>query len=465
MIFSSVEFLFLFLPAVLLAYYLPIKSVAYKNLVLLAASLAFYAWGEPVFVFIMLLSIVVNWLLSLLIEKSSSIPVRKSLLSVSIIWNVALLGIFKYAGFISETLSLLLKNDAITTNIALPIGISFFTFQIMSYVIDVYRKTAPAQKNLLNIALYISLFPRLATGPIVRYAPFADELVSRPLDSRYLTRGFVRFTIGLAKKLLIANYAAFVADKIFNLAAAGGTISAASAWLGAIAYTIQIYHDFSGYSDMAVGLGLMFGFHFPENFNYPYIAKSVQDFWSRWHISLSMWFRDYVYIPLGGNRRSPARVIFNTFIVWLLTGIWHGANWTFIFWGLYYFCFLTLERKTRLHERLGKFSHIYAALVFVFGWVCFRAGSLPLAFDYYAALFGFGGGGAADEVFFTLIKNGAIPLAAGIIASLPIIPALKTRMPAKLYDVLGAASIALLFVISLMACIQNSYSPFIYFNF
>jgi len=465
MIFSSVEFLFLFLPAVLLAYYLPIKSLAYKNLILLAASLAFYAWGEPVFVFIMLISITANWVLSLLIEKSSSVPTRKLWLSASIIWNVTLLGIFKYAGFIAETFSLLLKNDTLTVNIALPIGISFFTFQIMSYVIDVYRKTTPAQKNLLLMTLYISLFPRLATGPIVRYSSVADEITNRPLNSPYLAKGFVRFIIGLAKKLLLANYAAFVADKIFNLAAAGGAISVASAWLGAIAYTIQIYHDFSGYSDMAVGLGLMFGFHFPENFNYPYIAKSVQDFWSRWHISLSMWFRDYVYIPLGGNRRSPARVLFNTFIVWLLTGIWHGANWTFIFWGLYYFCFLTLERKTRLHERLGKFSYAYAALIFVFGWVCFRANSLPTAFSYYASMLGIGAAGLTDGLFFILLKNGAVPLAAGIICSFPIIPALKTRLPAKLYDVLGAISVATLFIVSLMACIQNSYSPFIYFNF
>ena len=465
MVFSSIEFLFFFLPAVLIVYFLPIKSVTYKNAILLLASLAFYAWGEPVFVFVMLFSITVNWLISLIIEKSASPSKRKMLLTVSIVWNVALIGIFKYAGFVADNINFLLKDDVFTVNIALPIGISFFTFQIMSYVIDVYRKTVTAQKNLFITALYISMFPPLIAGPIVRYSSIAEKLSQRSVSSGDIARGFSRFTVGLAKKVLIANYAGYIADKMFDFAATGGSISVAGAWLGALAYAIQIYHDFSGYSDMAIGLGIMFGFHFPENFNYPYIAKSVQDFWSRWHISLSTWFRDYVYIPLGGNRISPSRTLFNLFAVWVLTGFWHGADWTFILWGLYYFCLLAIERKTGIHKKLGYFDHLYMVLAFTLGWVCFRAESLSLALGYYSHMFGLSGAPLTDELFFMLIKNGAVPLLIGAVAAIPVIPFLKRKLPAKTADILGGIAVTVLFVISAMSCVQSSYNPFIYFNF
>ena len=464
MVFSSSEFLLLFLPAVLLAYYFPIKNNAYKNVILLAASLMFYAWGEPVFVFVMLFSIIINWVLALLIERNTNKRGRKALLILSLVWNVALIGVFKYLGFISENISLLLKNDALTIRIALPIGISFFTFQIISYVIDVFRRDVKAQKNPFLFALYISIFPPLIAGPIVRYSTVAEEITSRRIDPADITRGFSRFTIGLAKKLFIANYVGYIADKIFDYSASGGPISVAAAWLGAAAYALQLYHDFSGYSDMAIGLGLMFGFHFPENFNHPFAAKSVREYWTKWHITLSNWFRDYVYIPLGGNRKSPRRTYLNMLVVWLLTGLWHGANWTFIVWGLFFFCFLFLERKTEFHKRLGHFGHAYVILVVVLVHVCFRAKSLTFAFDYYLAMFG-AGGAFVDDLFLMFIRNGAFPLIVGAICSLPVLPAIKAKLPAKATDILSGLSVAVLFILAIMAIQHDAYSPFIYFNF
>lgn len=346
MVFSSAEFLFLFLPLVFIFYYFPLATGRkWKNAVLLVFSIGFYAWGEPFFVFLMLFSIFINWLVGLQIGKATD--KKKKWLTVAVAFDVLLLGIFKYASFFSRNLALLTGNDRLIVQIALPIGISFFTFQLMSYLFDVYYGRSAPQKNPWNLALYISLFPQLIAGPIVRYRQIEHEISDRQESFSDFTEGMRRFIYGLGKKVLLANFLAQIADNIFDYLQHPSVMTA---WLGAIAYTLQIYFDFSGYSDMAIGLGRMFGFHFLENFNYPYTANSVTDFWRRWHISLSAWFRDYVYIPLGGNRAHQFR---NLFVVWLLTGIWHGANWTFVLWGLIYFAVLWAEKTTDFAKLIG----------------------------------------------------------------------------------------------------------------
>ena len=332
MVFSSTVFLFLFLPVTVLVYYNPFcTGRRFRNLFLLLASLAFYAWGEPLFVFLMILSIVVGWLIGLKISVSAG-QRRKTFLTIGVVFHLALLFVFKYLTFVAGELGWLLAQDFSFINITLPIGISFFTFQLLSYLFDVYYGKAAAQKNVLNLGLYISLFPQLIAGPIVRYDTIAAQIEGRRETLGGFADGMMNFIYGLAKKILIANYMAQVADNIFDTEQ---SLSVLTAWLGGVAYTLQIYFDFSGYSDMAIGLGKMFGFTFPENFRYPYIAKSCTEFWRRWHISLGSWFRDYVYIPLGGNRVGKARWVINLLAVWSLTGLWHGANWTFLVWGLF----------------------------------------------------------------------------------------------------------------------------------
>ncbi len=330
MVFSSTVFLFLFLPALLLLYYQPwIVGRNWKNTILLIFSLLFYSWGEPVFVLLLLVSIVINWACALKISQNHAGQKKhgKLWMLVAIVFDLLLIGIFKYSTFLWSNIALLMGSEHQIAEIAMPIGISFFTFQLMSYIFDVYYGKASAQQNPAHVALYISLFPQLIAGPIVRYSQIESEILIRQESFDNLSEGVRRFIYGLGKKVLLANYLAQIADNAFDY---GAYSSVASAWLGAVAYTLQIYFDFSGYSDMAIGLGRMFGFHFPENFHYPYIAHSVTDFWRRWHISLSSWFRDYVYIPMGGNRVPKYKWVRNLFVVWLLTGIWHGANWTFI---------------------------------------------------------------------------------------------------------------------------------------
>jgi alginate O-acetyltransferase complex protein AlgI len=339
---------------VIAVYYNPfVKKRGFRNIVLLLASLFFYGWGEPVFVFLMILSIIVNWAFGLMVDgmakKGNKLGMKLGMI-LSVVYNLGLMFVFKYLTFVTKNISFLLHNDSIVVNIALPIGISFFTFQLMSYVFDVYYGTAKVQKNLLYVGLYVSMFPQLIAGPIVRYETVADEIVNRVENRKDFAEGFGRFVVGLGKKILISNYVGKIADIAF---ATEGGMSVAMAWLGAIAYTLQIYFDFSGYSDMAIGLGRMFGFHFLENFNFPYVSKSITEFWRRWHITLSTWFRDYVYIPLGGNRVSKGRHIWNIFVVWFLTGVWHGANWTFICWGLLYFVLLMFEKLTGFHKKNG----------------------------------------------------------------------------------------------------------------
>jgi D-alanyl-lipoteichoic acid acyltransferase DltB (MBOAT superfamily) len=462
MVFSSGVFLFLFLPLSLIGYFNPVfKGRRFKNCFLLFVSLGFYAWGEPLFVLVMLASAGVTWLLGLLTGRHEG-GLRKAFTVIAVAYDVSLLFVFKYASFISRTAGLLWHDDSIAVNIALPIGISFFTFQSMSYMFDVYYKKVPAQKNCINVALYIALFPQLIAGPIVRYQTVAAEITGRKETPEDFTRGFSRFILGLGKKLLLANYSGYIADRIFAL---DRDMSVMSAWLGALAYTLQIFFDFSGYSDMAIGLGRVFGFHFLENFNYPYMAKSITDFWRRWHISLSAWFRDYVYIPMGGNRVSKGRQIYNLLVLWLLTGLWHGANWTFIAWGLFYFFLLLVERFTGIERISGVFSRFYTLFFVMIGWVLFRAEDLPRALRYLGAMFG--RGPLIDGTFTQCFSSGKWILAAGILLSTPVVPLCKKKIkiPGKAYQAAAALVLAVIFVLSVLVCVKSDYNPFLYFNF
>ena len=461
MVFSSTVFLFLFLPSLFVLYYLPGVNIrAWKNTILLLASLGFYAWGEPVFVFLMLLSILANWALALLMSRSGAR--RRLWLFIATGFDLLLLGVFKYASFLSQNLAALTGNDRLIVQIALPIGISFFTFQMMSYVFDIYSGNSAPQKNPFHVALYISLFPQLIAGPIVRYRQIEAEILDRRETFEDFARGVQRFIYGLGKKVLLANFLAQIADNVFDYLPYPSVLMA---WLGAAAYTLQIYFDFSGYSDMAIGLGRMFGFHFEENFNYPYIAESVTDFWRRWHISLSSWFRDYVYIPLGGNRVSHSRWVWNLFVVWLLTGIWHGANWTFILWGLLYFAFLLIEKETGLARKLGPLSHVYTLLVVVLAWVFFRSESVSAGVRYIGVMFGFGASGFCDSGFLEYVKGTWVILLAALIGMFPVVPFLRERLKVWRCEWLEQAWLLAVFAVSVCEVVSATYNPFIYFNF
>lgn len=468
MVFSSTIFLFLFLPLVLIGYYNPIiKSIKYKNIFLLCASLLFYAWGEPFFVFLMILSIFIAWIIGLKISGCNNKIISlspKAVLSIGIGFFVFLLFIFKYLTFCAAQLGLLLNKDLSMISISLPIGISFFSFQLMSYLFDVYYKKAEPQKNIFYLGLYVSLFPQLIAGPIVRYQHIAAEIVSRKETMDDICEGMKRFIVGLGKKVILANYLAQIADNCFD---GNMELSVAMAWLGAIAYTLQIYFDFSGYSDMAIGLGRMFGFHFAENFNYPYIANSITDFWRRWHISLSSWFRDYVYIPMGGNRVSKGKWIFNLFAVWALTGIWHGANYTFLIWGLFYFLLLLLEKITGFNKHLKCFSYVYTIVAVIIAWVIFRSPSMGEAFIYIQHMFAFAENDIFDEVFFQYTLSAKYILLISIICAAPIYPFLIEKIFTRnlLARVLHLVLLSTIYVLSLLLVISSSYNPFIYFNF
>ncbi len=488
MVFSSLIFLFAFLPCVLFFYFVPFKnSRTWKNFVLLASSLLFYAWGEPVFVCVMVFSIFLNYCLGLLINlcNQKDKKAAKVILILSVIWNIGLLFIFKYLSFIADTINQAVSKPVLPGfEIALPIGISFFTFQILSYIIDVYKQKVSVQKNVFNLALYVSLFPQLIAGPIVRYQTIEDQIQNRRETMAGFTAGFERFAIGLAKKCLLANYMAIIADTMFGMN--NGDLTLLSAWLGAIAYALQIYLDFSGYSDMAIGLGFIFGFTFEENFNYPYAARSITDFWRRWHISLSTWFRDYVYIPLGGNRCAPARCTFNLLVVWLLTGIWHGANFTFWCWGIFYFVLLLFERSTAWAKRAENakgfklfFMRILCLIFVVCGWVLFRSATLTQAKDYLMCMFGAGKIDVSQTTF--LLTNVWFVLLVSVLVCVPfktMLPFLFEKEEAKIakmpiiavfcrnvFSVIRPVFIFCVFVISVLNCIQATYNPFIYFNF
>ena len=473
MLFSSTTFLYLFLPIVLFFYYVLFKkSRRLQNIWLLIVSLFFYAWGEPTFVLIMIGSIIVNWAFGLLVDRWRDYKsISKLIIAIDVAINLSILFVFKYLTFTGSIFNSVFGVDLHIPDIALPIGISFFTFQAMSYVIDVYREKGEVQKNILYVGLYISFFPQLIAGPIVRYETIADQIRNRKETFNDFFDGFARFVVGLSKKVLLANSFAVLADQTFDTVHNGDSVSVLFSWLGAIAYTLQIFFDFSGYSDMAIGLGKMFGFHFLENFDYPYISTSITEFWRRWHISLGTWFRDYVYIPLGGSRVSKGRNIFNLFVVWLLTGIWHGANYTFIIWGLMYFVLLTIEKTTGLHQK-GKSSGgkaikwIYTILFVVLGWVIFRSDSIHDAFTYIKSMFCLSQNTFFDGMFWGYFTQNAILLLIGIILCTPIIKMLKNRIRKNwIVEIIEVVLLIALFVLSVASLISSSYNPFIYFNF
>ncbi|WP_044914231.1 MBOAT family O-acyltransferase [Butyrivibrio sp. WCE2006] len=468
MVFSSIIFVFVFLPVVLISYYLAEGSgkIQFKNLVVLVASLIFYSWGGMKYLFLLIGLVIINYLCGLMIEKSN----RKGLfLILGLSVDIIDLLFFKYMNFIADNLGIVCTKIAgreISFNIpsiALPIGISFFTFQIMSYIIDVYKGVVPAQKNIWRLMLYIMMFPQLIAGPIVRYSDVNREIENRHTTLEMAEAGVKRFIIGFAKKVFVANAMGAMADAVFGLS---GQFNSVYAWIGAISYTLQIYYDFSAYSDMAIGLGLIFGFHFNENFNYPYISGSIQEFWRRWHISLSTWFRDYVYIPLGGNRKGKARTYLNLWIVFLLTGIWHGAAWQFIIWGLYHGLFMFIERLgfgkvlKRLPVWIGR---IYTGIVVIVGWVFFRADNIEIAINYIKNMFTINlAGFNVDSVLFKFTYLYYFMLIVAIIASTPVFRVAEERFKNKR---LAKAGYLILFFITLTYLAGLSYNPFIYFKF
>lgn len=472
MLFSSTTFIYLFLPIILVLYYTVFRrSRLGKNILLFLGSLFFYAWGEPKFVFVMLLSIVVNWFFGLMVHRYRDRTVlSKTLLGIDVFLNLALLFVFKYLGFTASVIRDLSGAELTVPEIALPIGISFFTFQALSYVVDVYRQKGDVQTNILYVGLYISFFPQLIAGPIVRYETIAEEIQSRQETLEDFTKGFSRFIVGLGKKVLLANGFALIADAVFDLSKSGTELSVLLSWLGALAYTFQIFFDFGGYSDMAIGLGQMFGFHFLENFNYPYISTSVSEFWRRWHISLGSWFRDYLYIPLGGNRVSKGRNICNLFIVWFATGLWHGANFTFIVWGLLYFLLLTAEKFLKLEKWTGKgitaIKWLYTMLFVIIGWVIFRVETISDGWVFLQSMFGFRGNPLTDGVFTEYFRQNTLLLLCGILLSSPLFRWLKEKTAnSTLADYVRAIALFAVFLLSIVSLVSNSYNPFIYFNF
>lgn len=469
MLFPSEVFLFVFLPVVLAVYYLFLrKTKELKNIFLLLASLFFYAWGEPVYVFLMMGTILINWLYGLAVAHwEGDKGLSKCIVALMVLTNVGILAWFKYSVFVMLQVNRFLHTEFPVPQVELPIGISFFTFQAMSYVFDVYRKKGRAQSNPLRVGLYISLFPQLIAGPIVRYETIAQQMEHREENWSDFSKGVTRFCIGLGKKVLIANNMAVVADAAFSLLIGGEfQASAGMAWVGAISYSLQIFFDFSGYSDMAIGLGQMFGFHFEENFNYPYMASSVSDFWRRWHISLQTWFRDYVYFPLGGSRVKKGRMIGNLFIVWALTGIWHGANWTFLAWGLLYFVLLTAEKLLGLHKKKYWWGHLYTLFFVMIGWVIFRSSGMGNAITYVEAMFGIGAKGVWDSAVLAYLTQNGVYYILAVLGCFPILPGLEEKWKdRKLWQIAYGMGVILVFLVSVSFIMNQAYNPFIYFNF
>ncbi len=470
MLFSSIIFLWVFLPIVGIGYFL--VGNGYKNYLLLLASLFFYGWGEPEYVLLMLISITFNYLVGLFIDISKTDTMQKLGIVVGVAVNVGTLCVFKYLGFIADTVNTF-GNIVSIPDIILPIGISFYTFQAMSYIIDVYRGKKSGNKNgvkaqhsFADLALYISFFPQLIAGPIVNYKTIEHQLKNRTHNFADVAYGLKRFLYGLSKKVLIANTFAAVADDLFAI----NSLNTATAWLAIISYTFQIYYDFSGYSDMAIGLGRMFGFKFLENFNYPYIAGSVQEFWRRWHISLSSWFREYLYIPLGGNRGGSAATYRNLFIVFFITGLWHGASFNFIIWGLWHGLFMIVERlflaKALQNNKLKPLNHLYTIAVVVIGWVFFRAEDLPRAFDILKNMFVPNFIDAA--IVYRYLDGGVILtllLSILLCGILQLIPKLKATLYAEKIALYEVVLLPILLVLCILSLTGNAYNPFIYFQF
>lgn len=483
MVFSSITFLLCFLPVTLIAYYLAGNRL--RNLVLLLASLFFYAWGEGGYLLVMLFSIAGNYVVGWLLDRTEVKKARTAVLACGILLNLGLLCFFKYSNWLAEIVANLVPGlqalDILSQPIHLPIGISFFTFQALSYIIDVYRKDTESQKNPLHLGLYIASFPQLIAGPIVRYSQVAAQIQHRLHDSTTFASGVERFIFGLSKKVLIANPLSAMADLIFSQQFTH--LPAEVAWLGIICYTLQIYFDFSGYSDMAVGLGRMFGFQFPENFNYPYISRGLQEFWRRWHITLSSWFRDYLYIPLGGNLGGSGRTYRNLFLVFLLCGIWHGASWNFVVWGAIHGTFLALERSVlkKWLQAIPQFlRHVYAMLIVVNAWVFFRIENLSDGLDYLKSLYFLSETADNGVRVSVLMRVDGVFLCAlffGLLLSMPFFPYLRTKLPigapyphTSRYGVLTqrtlkAMMLFALLYLSVSFLAVNSYNPFIYFRF
>ncbi len=464
MVFSKPIFLFGFLPIVLLLYYIAPRK--FKNFVLLFMSLIFYAWGEPKLLLLMVFTIFVDYTAGLLINKYSNKPVTSKIIFVAtLVINLALLGIFKYANFVIDSINSVVGGKFDLLEISLPIGISFYTFQALSYVIDVYKKVVPVEKNLLNFTTYVVLFPQLIAGPIVQYKTVANELSKRQETVGLFSEGIWRFAVGLAKKVIIANQIGAIWTEIHSTPE---LLTMGKAWIGALAFTFQIYFDFSGYSDMAIGLGKMFGFNFLENFNYPYISKSITEFWRRWHISLGTWFKEYVYIPMGGNRKGLIRQIFNILIVWMLTGLWHGASWNFVIWGLYFGLILVLE-KAFLLKILQKthafFAHLYSLLLIIFGWVIFECGTTSEIICFFKGMFGIGVSLWNEETTYILCNSLLIFILAAI-CSTQIGKSIKEKLSGKFKnDYWKCATVAILLLLSVMFLAGDSYNPFLYFRF
>lgn len=472
MVFSSSVFLFGFLPLLFGLYFLAMPK--YRNYILLVFSLVFYGWGGPAYLVLMMAVVMADYVFALLISMTNRRKLKKLCVFMAVLGNLGCLGYFKYTNFLVDNINSIFGTSIEVAKIVLPIGISFFTFQAMSYVIDVYRGDVAVQKNPFYVMLYVALFPQLVAGPIVRYKTVEEEIISRTVRVDDVADGLERFIIGFAKKIIVANNVGALADKIFGMA----QVDMPLAWTGAVAYTLQIYFDFSAYSDMAIGLGRIFGFHFDENFNFPYISQSVGDFWRRWHISLTTWFRDYVYIPLGGNRRGMPRMYLNMFVIWTLTGIWHGAEWNFILWGMYYFVFQAAEKLFlgKLLEKIPRvFRHVYTMLVVVFGWVIFRCDDgIGHLVRYTRSMFSFHVTGNSTGILSAYFAKYGIYLVLGVIFSVPLYRLIKGALAKKIAGhtavgtvvaCCGYVLLLVVFYVSVLFLVNSTYNPFIYFRF
>jgi alginate O-acetyltransferase complex protein AlgI len=467
MVFSSSVFIFMFLPLSLVSYYISGKKI--KNYILLLASLFFYAWGGMNYLKVLIISILINYIFGLLVDKTiDKKHLRMFFLILGIILNLALLFYYKYYDFFLENINTIFNMNLELKKIVLPIGISFFTFQGMSYIIDIYRNDGKVNKNIFSVALYISLFPQLVAGPIIKYKAVDEQIRNRKESIDYFSYGINRFVIGLGKKIIISDMLGAISDNIFLLANSSG-IDMITAWIGAICYTLQIYFDFSGYSDMAIGLGHLFGFKFPENFNYPYISRSITEFWRRWHISLSTWFKEYLYIPLGGNRRG--NVYFNLVVVFLVTGLWHGASWNFVIWGLWHGLFMIIERLIRdkaWYKKIPLIIKIFITLfIVIIGWVLFKATTLKEGLRYLSIMFGLVNfSNITFEFTYFISRKFILLIIIGIIASTPIPKNIFNRYKGvKAFELIKTILIILLFIVSIIFMVNSTYSPFIYFQF
>lgn len=467
MVFSLSVFIFMFLPLSLVSYYISGKKI--KNYILLLASLFFYAWGGMNYLKVLIISILINYIFGLLVDKTiDKKHLRRFFLILGIILNLALLFYYKYYDFFLENINTIFNMNLELKKIVLPIGISFFTFQGMSYIIDIYRNDGKVNKNIFSVALYISLFPQLVAGPIIKYKAVDEQIRNRKESIDYFSYGINRFVIGLGKKIIISDMLGAISDNIFLLANSSG-IDMITAWIGAICYTLQIYFDFSGYSDMAIGLGHLFGFKFPENFNYPYISRSITEFWRRWHISLSTWFKEYLYIPLGGNRRG--NVYFNLVVVFLVTGLWHGASWNFVIWGLWHGLFMIIERLIRDKAWYKKIPLIIKIFITIFiviiGWVLFKATTLKEGLRYLSIMFGLVNfSNITFEFTYFISRKFILLIIIGIIASTPIPKNIFNRYKGiKAFELIKTILIILLFIVSIIFMVNSTYSPFIYFQF